>query len=86
MDDDEGSRFPPRLFRFLVPEDRQSHQGDSDDPEDEIFSPVLFSLFSHKCSTAYLKSWFKCSSDFQAGYAITVLIPQRQRVLAAYSP
>src|ERR1700756_680611 len=64
-----------KLSRFLVPEDRQSHQGDSDDPENDVFSPVFFFLFSHRCSTAYLKSWFKCSSNFPQGHDLTVLIP-----------
>src|SRR5260370_22283184 len=84
-DHGESKRSPPKLFWFLVPEDRQSHQSDGDDPEDDIFSPVFFFLFSHKCSTAYLKSWFKCCSDFPAGSAFMVLIPQRQRGLSAYS-
>src|ERR1700756_456487 len=85
-DHEKCKRSPPRLSRFLVPEDRQSHQGDGDDPENDVFSPVLFFLFSHRCSTAYLKSWFKCCSDFPEGCAFTVSIPQRQRAHAACSP
>lgn len=52
------------LSRLLVPVDRQSYQGDCDDPEDDVFGAILFFGFSHKRSTAYLKSCFKCRSDF----------------------
>lgn len=78
--------FSPKLSRFLIPEDRQRDQGDRDDPENDVFGAILFFLFSHRCSTAYLKSWFKCCSDFPTGHAFMVLILRLQRELAVCSP
>ena len=43
------SSVPSRnLSRLLVPVDRQSHEGDSDNPEHDIFRAIFFFLFSHK--------------------------------------
>src|SRR5579863_1958890 len=53
-----------RLLRLLVPEDRKSDQENGDNPEHDIFSAIFFLGFGHKRSTAYMKPWFKCCSDF----------------------
>src|SRR4051812_1882795 len=76
----------PQLFRFLVPEDRQSYERDGDDPENDVFGAVFFFLFSHKCSTAYMKCCFKCSSDVVLGTALRVLIPRTLWAGASCSP
>lgn len=55
---------PPGLFGLLIPEDRQCDQGNRDDPEDDIFSAIFLFGFSHKRNTAYMKSGFKCCSEF----------------------
>jgi len=57
-------RLLGQLSRLLVPEDRQSDQEDSNDPEHDVFGAILFFGFSHKRGTAYLKMLFKSCFDF----------------------
>lgn len=52
------------LSRLLVPEERERNQGNGDDPEHDVFSAIFFFRFGHRRSTAYMKLWFKCRSDF----------------------
>src|ERR1035441_4827896 len=51
-------RFEEKLPRLHVPEDRQPYEDDGDDPQNDVFTAVLF--FCHRRSTAHLKFWFKC--------------------------
>lgn len=39
---------PLNLTGFLVPVDRQSDEGDGDDPEYDVFCAILLFLFCHK--------------------------------------
>ncbi len=63
------------LSRLSVPEDRHGHQKCRDDPKNDIFRGIFLFLFSHKCSTAYMKPCFKSRREFVSQHCFTVLIP-----------
>jgi hypothetical protein len=72
--------FEEKLPRLHVPEDRQPHEEHGDDPQNDVFTAVLF--FCHRRSTAYLMIWFKCRADFplqleHQGFADAAVAPTR---------